>query len=202
MTRLRLHLLLGLAVLGLALAPSLSAQVIARRPGRPWKHQGVTTEDNVSDSATRKWTLLFPGGMPDERFAGAAVYDSPTNSMIVFSGFGSAGPVNDVLSLSNANGSGASAWTTNSRMIIFGGCSFSGDLCATLLNDVWVLTNANGVAGAPDWVQLSPAGTPPPGRWGHAATYDPTNNRLIIYGGSSWDGNFFSVWVLTGANGL
>ena len=224
MTRSRLQLLPGLA-LGLALTASLSAQVIAHRPGRSWKNQGVTTEDNLSQSATRKWTLLFPGGMPDERFAGAAVYDSPTNSMIVFGGFGSAGVVNDVLSLSKANGNGASAWTTvipnsaagspaardfhtavydssNSRMIVFGGCSFSGDLCATLLNDVWVLTNANGVSGTPTWVQLSPAGTPPPGRWGHAAAYDSTNNRMIVYGGDNLSVTFSDVWVLSNANGL
>jgi hypothetical protein len=106
--------------------------------------------------------------------------------------------------LSNANGSGTGTWTivlpsgaagspsarnfdtgvydsANGRLIVFEGCAFSGLYCSAVQNDVWVLSNANGVNGTPTWKQLAPSGTLPPARWGHAAAYDPINNRMIIY---------------------
>jgi hypothetical protein len=87
-------------------------------------------------------------------------------------------------------------------MIVFGGCTFTGEFCTAYQNDVWVLSNANGVSGAPAWVQLAPTGTPPAARWGHAAAYDPSNNRMIIYGGDNQQVTFSDTWVLSNANGL
>jgi len=88
----------------------------------------------------------------------------------------------------------------NDRLIVFGGEEVGG----TKLNEVWVLVNAKGIAGAPSWVQLTPSGTLPTPRSLSAVAYDPTANRLIIYGGCT--GNCGSVlndaWVLTNANGL
>ena len=95
-----------------------------------------------------KWTLLFPRHIPDEHFANAAVYDTPTNQLIAFGGSSPSAVPNDVVSLSNANGIGTSDWTTvipagtngspsgrtfltavydetNSRMIVFGFQNFS-----------------------------------------------------------------------------
>ena len=49
---------------------------------------------------------------------------------------------------------------TSNRMIIFGGRDGRGQN----LNDVWVLENANGLGGAPQWLELIPngaAGSPP-----------------------------------------
>ncbi len=83
---------------------------------------------------------------------------------------------------------------------MFGGERFDG----AKLNDVWVLVNATGVTGVPTWVQLAPAGGPPQAR--HAATtvYDPTANRLIVYGGcvANCGAILSDVWVLIHANGL
>ncbi len=86
------------------------------------------------------------------------------------------------------------------RMIVFG----VGDHT----NDVWVLTNANGLIGTPQWINLSPLPDPangfPPGRSGNSSVYDPMSNRLIIMDGCL--GNCLPVisdlWVLTNANGL
>ena len=47
-------------------------------------------------------------------------------------------------------------------------------------SEVWVLTNSNGLNGAPDWIQLNPAGGPPPSRGNHFGVYDPTSNRMMI----------------------
>ena len=67
------------------------------------------------------------------------------------------------------------------RLIVYGGSN-----CASSpsFNDVWVLTNANGVGGAPLWSQLTPVGVGPAQfRVGHGAQYDPVTNNMIVFGG-------------------
>jgi hypothetical protein len=88
------------------------------------------------------------------------------------------------------------------RMIVFGANNDFGDT-----NQVWVLTNANGLGGTPQWLQLAPIpdpvnGFPSPRQpW---TAYDPVGNRLIIMDGCL--GNCLPVatdqWVLSNANGL
>jgi hypothetical protein len=85
-------------------------------------------------------------------------------------------------------------------MIIFGG-----EHSLTFYNDVWVLSNANGLGGASTWTKLSvdePSGSPSP-RFGHSSVLDVAGNRMIVFGGapapSVWLGD---VWVLSNANGL
>ena len=100
---------------------------------------------------------------------------------------------------------------SSNRLITFGGITY----CCTNFNDVWILTNANGVGGVPEWIKLSPAGPQgfPAPRGRHSAVYDPSNNRMIIFGGGNFTGDpscnfcifnplFNDVWVLTNANGL
>jgi Kelch motif protein/galactose oxidase-like protein len=63
------------------------------------------------------------------------------------------------------------------RMIVFGGRSGE-----AVLGDVWTLDLANG----PMWAQLAvpmPSMLP---RVSHAATYDPVNDRMLVYGGDTW----------------
>jgi hypothetical protein len=143
----------------------------------------------------------------------------------VFGGFdASFTPQSSVLLESNANGSGgafAGAWSelnltfvpparvyhsavydqTNNRMIVFGGCADSE--CLILLNDTWVLTNANGSGGTAAWSQLTPSSALPSPRASHDAVYDAADNRMIVFSGDNGGGVSFSdVWVLTNANGL
>ena len=84
---------------------------------------------------------------------------------------------------------------STNRMTIFGG---SGS--ATQLNDVWVLSGANGL-GTPMWTQLAPTGTAPLPMNSFNAVYDPGTNRMIIFGGNDGVTAFNNVWVLTNANG-
>lgn len=170
------------------------------------------------------WIELNPGGtLPAARMGHSAVYDAASNRMIVFGGstcFSEETPTfyNDAWILSNANGlSGTPTWTevtftgavpparvnhtavydpASNTMIIFGGENETGEL-----NDVWVLSNANGVTGTPTWTQLSPAGTPPSPRAGSTATYDALTNRMTVFGGNDDENVFNDVWVLSGANG-
>jgi hypothetical protein len=172
--------------------------------------------------AQSTWTELSPGGsIPPARTGAPAVYDSVNNRMIVFGGRDASGAnLNDVRVLTNANGAGShpAQWiklipngaagspparsghsavydSVNNRLIVFGGCA---GYCAPVLNDVWVLTNANGLGGTPAWNQLTPLGTPPPARANAAATFDGLN--LIIFGGQDGSANpcstFSDVWTL------
>jgi len=147
--------------------------------------------------------------------------------MIVFAGRDSSGDnLNDVWILTNANGlGGTSQWinlipngasgspparsghsaaydNVDNILIIFGGCS---GYCAPALNDVWTLSNANGLGGTPVWTQLSAGGGPAP-RTNAAAAYDPVNNRLIVYSGQDGSAEpcstFADIWFLADANGL
>ena len=120
--------------------------------------------------------LLFPTynpvTVPNYLGGQAAVYDAATNSLIAFGGQDDSGILNAVLALSNANCNGTGTWSivipngaagspsarnfdtgvydaANSRLIIFGGCAFSGIYCTAVQNDVWVLTNANSMNGKP-----------------------------------------------------
>ena len=175
------------------------------------------------------WVQLSPTGQtPPPVFGHTAVYDPGTNRMIVFVGVsGNDQSLNQVWVLSNANGiGGSSAWTLLSptgpppptrgfhtavydpgtnRMTVFGG--FHGGISDVAFNDVWVLTNANGLNGTPQWIQLAPAGGGP-NRAQHTAIYDSATNRMTIFGGCSGSpgncGSFLTntVWTLINANGL
>lgn len=71
-------------------------------------------------------------------------------------------------------------------------------------NEVWTLSNANGLGGSPAWTRLAPAGPPPPNNGGQAAVYDPASNQLFVYGGCTANCSpaRSEVFVLSNANGL
>jgi hypothetical protein len=173
----------------------------------------------AGQSAAQAWTQLAPSGStPSPRDSHTAVYDAAGNHMIVFGGHSSGGLLNDMWVLSNANGNGGTpAWAqltpsgiappsrqiptavydaAGNRMIVFGGQGNSGNL-----NDVWVLSNANGSGGTPTWTQLTPSGTAPSVRYIHSAVYDAAGNRMIVFGGFDNYSSFNDVWVLSNANG-
>jgi hypothetical protein len=70
---------------------------------------------------------------------------------------------------------------TNNRMIVFGGRSWSNATQSfTALGDLWELSNANGLGGAPSWTQLSPSGVPPDLNGSSFAAWDNANQRMIV----------------------
>lgn len=175
--------------------------------------------------AAQAWTQLSPAGGPPRlyMYQHTAVSDVATNRLIVYGRNASWG--NEVWTLSNANGlGGMPTWTqlatvggppagrgnhaavydsVNNRMIIFGGC---GGGCYPIYNDVWVLSNANGLGGTPTWTQLPIIGSAPAPRHAVAVGYDPSTNRMIIFGGQNGGGfggsTYSDAWVLSNANGL
>jgi uncharacterized repeat protein (TIGR01451 family) len=89
------------------------------------------------------------------------------------------------------------------RMIIFGGI-FGTTGTPALGNDVWIFSDAR-TNGGNVWQSLTVSGTKPSARGYHSATYDPTNNRMIVFGGDPNVGNCLvdvnDTWVLTNADG-
>jgi hypothetical protein len=180
--------------------------------------------------SAQTWTQLSPvGGPPAGRSLFASAYNPNNNRMIVFGGdlnnLVSVPPLaNDVWVLTNADGTtGTPGWqqlsptgtapqaraivtsvydTNNNRLIVFGGDPTVGN-CYNDLNDVWVLTNADGSVSPSGWVKLNPGGSLPSGRARNSMIYDQANNRVGIYGGNQeCQPAVYDVWTLTNANGL
>jgi len=182
----------------------------------------VLTYANGLGGATL-WNSLSPiGTPPSERFSAIVGYDAATNRLIVTGGVGPSGFQFDTWVLTNANGAGGQPeWIQiaaggapgrylasgvydpiENRLIVFGGMS---GLCLGLCsahNDVWVLSNANGLGGIPVWNQLSTVGTPPPERFSGITAYDAGGKRLILTSGVGPSGFQTNTWVLTNANGV
>ena len=170
------------------------------------------------------WQAVNPTGTrPAARGGHTAVYDPANSRMIVFGGgLGRSSPCsNDVWVLQNANGAtGTPGWlklspsgglppirnlsasvydSSSNRMIVFAG----NDCFAGSYNDVWVLSNANGLGGIPSWTQLAPTGTPPAARAATSAVYDPSSNVMTVYAGTATGSVLLGdLWTLSNANGL
>jgi hypothetical protein len=185
-----------------------------------WLLAAVALAAWSTPAVAQTWMQQAPEGTPPSpRYVSSAAYDDANDRLILFSGEVPGPSPNDVWVLVNASGArGPAAWIqlyptggpppgrelaslvyapASNRLIVHGGC---GGNCDPVLNDVWVLTNANGTGGTPAWIQLPPA--PTYARIAHGAAYDPVNNRMIVFGGSNgYTINTNDVYVLTNADG-
>jgi hypothetical protein len=186
-----------------------------------WSVPGIISAGQTVTTTPFNFVQVFPlGTAPAARFGHGAAYDSVSNRMIVVAGATSATScLNDAWVLDDANSAqGVPSWiqlapsgtlpparmnhiseydpTTNS-MIIVGGTNCS----AGYLNDVWVLSNANGEVGTPAWTQLSPSGVAPSPRENSSAIYDSANNVLTLFAGDAGSAGMSDVWTLSHANG-
>ncbi|MGH9463769.1 MAG: Kelch repeat-containing protein, partial [Vicinamibacteria bacterium] len=178
---------------------------------------------------TPEWEQLLPSGpTPSARANAAAAYDGATNRFIVFGGRQATDQVlNDTWVLSGANGlDGTPHWTELAgaspaprwghsgiydegarRFVVFGGTSAGlDDDLNFVANDLWMLTNADGTAGSPEWIQLAPENGPPLGRLLAASAYSPTRNRVALVSGKNnraflADDLIEDHWVLANAVG-
>lgn len=75
------------------------------------------------------------------------------------------------------------------RVVLFGGRTDNN----AVLGDVWALE----LSGATRWLQLLPAGTPPPAMTWQSAIYDPVRDRMLVYGGYDNLDPLGDVWELT-----
>lgn len=167
------------------------------------------------------WLTVSPSGtLPGIRALHASVYDSATNTLIIFGGFNCKTTYyNDVWTLKNANAvTGTPVWTqlapsgtppsaresssavydsVANTLIVFGGDAGG----SAYDGDIWLLSNANGTGGTPKWTKLVPSNQGPSPRSGQSAIYDSTTDRMTIYGGYRGGPILSDVWILEGASG-
>ena len=141
------------------------------------------------------------------RSAFPMVLDTARDRVIVFSG--DRGPKNDVWAYSLGPGGrwtrlypagtpplpryGAAAIydAANDRMVVFGGYTY-GPFGDRQLKDVWALS----LSGTPAWTQITPAGFGPSARQNVGAVYDPSGQRMVVFGG--YTGSFTNeLWSLS-----
>ncbi len=144
----------------------------------------------LSLSGTPQWSQIVPAGTPPApRYGHVGVYDPIGDRLVVFGGT-TGGDETWALSLS-----GTPTWTQlaltgprppgrfyatavydsrRTRMVVYGGVGGTG-----ALGDAWALT----LAGTPSWYQLMTSGVPPPARYLHTAIYQPTTDRMVVFGG-------------------
>jgi len=79
--------------------------------------------------------------------------------------------------------------SANRRGVMFGGGTYD-----HFMNDVWELS-PNPNAGYV-WRRIQTSGTPPPGRAGHSAIYDPIGQRMVIFGGRDANSARSDIWAL------
>jgi len=150
----------------------------------------------LSLGANPQWTdLQVSGPPPRARYSHVSIYEPVLDRVVVFGGRFSFGEVydnNDVWAFSLGaipewaeltplgtkptarSGQAAVHDPAGDRMVTFGGNDGS------FQNDVWALS----LGGTPQWVQLTPSGTPPSGRCNHTAIHDPVRNRMVVFGGT------------------
>src|SRR5580765_1023074 len=170
-------------------------------------------------SGTPAWSELnLVGEAPLPRAGATVVYDSARQQLVLFGGTTPYGTSRDLWRY--AIGAGlwsrvprVASWpipredaagiydSAGDRMMLFGGNglivtgSFDGQ--HALQNDTWQLARA----GTPTWTKLTPTGTPPASRSGHAAILDLPRNRMILFAGSAAAGSLNDAWSLSLAGG-
>jgi len=145
-------------------------------------------ENWVYDPVADSWQQRPLGSRPDELAGGELAYDSESDRLILFSRLGDTWAYDldtDTWKLMNpTTGPSARDWGAmdydpkSDRIILFGGgISDQGQ------SDTWAYDyNHN------SWHELKPA-TSPPARMYPAMAFDPTTNRMVVFGGlPTWSG--------------
>jgi hypothetical protein len=170
------------------------------------------------------------GESPAARAEFGGAYDPKTRRVVVQGGHDCIAPVyDDIWVLSGLDDPEGAKWTAlhprrpnggppplrsqvmafdpdHNRAIVFGGMDGRFPYGAVATNELWILKNANGLGGEPEWTRLLFQGKLPPRMSRATGIFDPATNRLIVFGGYFGSGGearmTSDVWVLEGANGL
>ena len=157
------------------------------------------------DLASNTWSPLAASGTPPTPREAFGIYDPVRDRLVLFGGHQSP-PGIDLNETWQLSFGGTPTWSPlatagtppsprragtmiydpfGDRAIVFGGYSQATN---TFLNETWALS----LSGTPTWTQLTPSGTPPSGRQGHLAIYDPVQMRMIVFSGFNGPWNFLN----------
>lgn len=94
--------------------------------------------------------------------------------------------------------------SSTNQMIVFGGQHTP---TVTDFHDVWAVKNVISSGATADnlnWIAVPTAGLPPHDRFGHTAVYNPTSNRMIVFGGGTgFPGPCVNdLWILKNPNSV
>lgn len=170
------------------------------------------------------------GESPAARAEFGGAYDPKTRRVMVQGGHDCIAPVyDDIWVLSDLDDPAGAKWTAlhprkpnggppplrsqvmafdpdHNRAIVFGGMDGRSPYGAVATNELWILKNANGLGGEPEWTRPLFQGKRAPATARATGIFDPETNRLIVFGGYHGSGSearmASDVWVLEGANGL
>jgi hypothetical protein len=162
-----------------------------------------------------RWEIAIDGNEPDPfwlgRYGHSAVLDVLSNRMIIFGGGGTGGERNDTWALSLSDLESPPHWTQietqgtlplsrqgqtavwdaiGHRMILFSGAR--GGVMAPFA-ETWQLDFG---FTPPKWTKLAFSGATPPARWWHAAVFDPSQRRMVVFGGDTKTRFLNDLWVL------
>jgi len=163
---------------------------------------GTANDVWAFDLTLHSWTDLTPtgGSAPDPRRTPASIYDPVLHRMITWSGQSGGTFFNDVWSFDLNTltwTEGVPASSPNPRYGVastydpVGGdlVTFAGFTNQGRFDDTWRYD-----AAADTWTDVTPAGTSPPMRCLHSASYDSRNHRMIMYGGQQ-SGPLDDIWA-------
>src|SRR5439155_19206432 len=64
---------------------------------------------------------------------------------------------------------------------------------SSFYDDLWALS----LGATPTWSVVNPLRAHPPARFSHTAIYDPVRDRMIVYAGAYWGGQYGDLWTLS-----
>ena len=153
----------------------------------------------------RDWRQINTPHSPPGALDGAMVYDEARGRVVLVTGWQAQGFgwVNETWEYDGTDWTyitQAPSWRYNfalaydsvrQRVVLFGGFEHGGIGCG--LGDTWEYDGQG-------WTRIT---TPhaPPGRCGHAMTYDPSRQRVVLFGGDVGGGNYYGdTWEYDGSD--
>ncbi|MEI6309141.1 MAG: kelch repeat-containing protein [bacterium] len=166
-----------------------------------WGDSGKLNDTWAYDYTANTWVNRNPTDSPLVCAFHAIAYDSQSNKLIVFGGWGNSGKLSDTWAYNYAT----NVWTNRNptnpppararhaiaydsqsgKLILFGGLDDYGNL----LNDTWAYDYISNT-----WTNRNPINSPP-ARDFHAITYDSQSNEMILFGGWGNSGRLNDTWA-------
>jgi hypothetical protein len=151
--------------------------------------KNITAGFTPSPPSCGNWSPTSSGTLPSARVGAPLAWDPIRHRVLMFGGYDGSNYLNDIWQFTLALGwshlspvgtppsardaAGLIYDPVRDRLLVVCGNSPSPP------RDVYALS----LSGTPTWSLLSPAGTPPPGRFAFSTIYDPIRDRVLLFGG-------------------